>query len=286
MPATFWPRSRKAVSGERQGEALAGTAMKDSNALAGRGIVVTRPAHQVQALADLIRSAGGSVLLFPVIEIADVVDEQPVRAVLDRLDQFDLAIFVSPNAVDRGMRLVGARPLPPGLRIAAIGGGSVRALARYGLRDVIAPAGRSDSEALLEVPALAHIAGQRIVIFRGEGGREVLGAALAHRGARVEYAECYRRRRPRADVASLLQAWERGEIQAVVVTSSEGVRNLFDMTGKSGQVWLQQTPFFAPHPRIAETAHGLGVREAAVTAPGDEGILAGLVEYFRARPCA
>ena len=260
--------------------------MKESSALAGRGIVVTRPAHQAQALADLIRSAGGSVLLFPVIEIADVVDEQPVRAVLDRIDQFDLAIFVSPNAVDRGMKLVGARALPPGLRIAAIGGGSVRALARHGLRDVIAPAGRSDSEALLEVPALAHVAGQRIVIFRGEGGREALGAALAQRGALVEYAECYRRQRPRADVASLLQAWGRGEIEAVVVTSSEGVRNLFDMTGKPGQAWLQQTPFFAPHPRVAETAHGLGVREAAVTAPGDEGILAGLVEYFHAHPRA
>jgi uroporphyrinogen-III synthase len=251
--------------------------------LAGRGIVITRPAQQAQTLADLIRSAGGRALLFPVIEIADVADARPARAVLERLDQFQIAIFVSPNAVEKGMQLIGAKPLPPGLRIAAIGGGSVKALARFGVRNVIAPAGRFDSEALLELPALAQVAGERIVIFRGGGGREALGAVLAQRGARVEYAECYRRRRPQADAAPLQRAWERREVEAVVVTSSEGVRNLFDMAGTAGRTWLQCTPFFAPHPRVAETARGLGVREAVVTAPGDDGILAGLVGHFRAR---
>jgi uroporphyrinogen-III synthase len=261
--------------------------MEDSTApLAGRGIVVTRPAEQARTLASLIRSAGGRALLFPVIEIADVADERPVRAVLGRLDQFDLAIFVSPNAVDRGMKLIGANPLPPRLKIAAIGSGSVKALARLGVREVIAPSRRFDSEALLEVPALAQVAGQRIVIVRGVGGSEVLGAVLAQRGALVEYAECYQRRRPQADVASLLEAWERGEIEAVVVTSSDAVRNLFDMMGKPGQTWLRNTPLFAPHPRIAETARGLGARAAVVTMPGDEGLLAGLADYFRARPRA
>jgi uroporphyrinogen-III synthase len=265
--------------------AQAVTAMKEPTApLAGRGIVVTRPAQQAQTLAALIRAAGGRALLFPVIEIADVADAQPLRAVLDRLDRFDLAIFVSPNAVDTGMKLIATKPLPPRLKIAAIGGGSAKALARFGVQEVIAPARRFDSEALLELPALAQVGGQRIVIFRGEGGRDVLGATLAQRGALVEYAECYRRQRPQADVASLLQAWERGEAEAVVVTSSEGVRNLFDMMGKAGRSWLQGMPLFAPHPRIAETARGLGAREALVTPPRDEGILAGLVDYFRALP--
>ena len=261
--------------------------MSESSApLNGRGIVITRPAQQAQTLADLIIAAGARALLFPVIEIADVADARPARAVLDRLDQFQIAIFVSPNAVEKGMQLIGTKPLPPGLRIAAIGGGTVRALARFGLRDVVAPAGRFDSEALLELRDLAQVAGQRIAIFRGAGGREVLGEVLAQRGALVEYAECYRRRRPQADAASLLQAWERGEVEAVVVTSSEGVRNLFDMTGTAGHMWLQRTPLFAPHPRIAETARALGAREVVVTMPGDEGVLAALAAYFHARPRA
>jgi uroporphyrinogen-III synthase len=252
--------------------------------LAGRGIVVTRPAQQAQPLAALIRRAGGRALLFPVIEIVEVADLQPVRALVSRLDQFDLAIFISPNAVERGMKLIAANALPPRLRIAAIGGGSVKALARFGVREVIAPQQRYDSEALLELPALEQVAGRRIVIFRGEGGREELGATLTARGAQVEYAECYRRRRPQADIAPLLQAWGRGEIEAVVVTSSEAVRNLFDMLGTAGQAWLQKTALFAPHPRIAETARGLGVQETVTTAPGEEGILAGLADHFRSLP--
>lgn len=266
---------------------LAASTMKEPTApLAGRGIVVTRPVEQAQTLAALIQAAGGRALLFPVIEIVDVSDAQPLRAVLDRLDRFDLAIFVSPNAVDRGMRLIGPSSLPPRLKIAAIGGGSVKALARFGVQEVIAPTRRFDSEALLELPALAQVTGQSIVIFRGEGGREVLGTALAQRGALVEYAECYRRRRPQADITPLLQAWERGQIEAVVVTSSDAVRNLFDMMGEPGRTWLQRTPLFAPHPRIAATARGLGAREAVVTPPGDHGILAGLVDHFRSLPRA
>ena len=118
------------------------------------------------------------------------------------------------------------------------------------------------------------------MIFRGEGGRELLGDTLIARGAHVEYAECYRRGRPPADVAPLMRAWARHEVHAVVVTSGEGMRNLFDMVGKLGQAWLRNTPVFVPHPRIADAARSLGVREAVITDAGDEGIAAGLGAYF------
>jgi uroporphyrinogen-III synthase len=252
-------------------------------ALAGRGIVITRPAEQAGALAELIRAAGGNPLLFPAIEITDVADLKPLLALIARLDAFDVAIFISPSAVDKSMNLISARGgLPPHLAIAAIGRGSVKALGRFGVRGVIAPGRRFDSEGLLELPEFADPAGKRVVIFRGEGGRELLGDTLAARGASIEYAECYRRGRPGADVAPLMRAWARREVHAVVVTSSEGMSHFFDMVGKLGQTWLQRTPVFVPHPRIADTARGLGVREVRVTAPGDEGVLAGLVEYFGA----
>jgi uroporphyrinogen-III synthase len=132
---------------------------------------------------------------------------------------------------------------------------------------------------LLDLPAL-DVAGRRIVIFRGEGGRELLGDTLVARGAQLEYAECYRRSRPHLDIAPLMRAWARHEVHAVVITSSEGLSNLFDMVGKLGQAWLQKTPVFVPHPRIAETARGLGVREIVVTAAGDEAVVASLAEFF------
>ena len=251
--------------------------------LAGKGIVVTRPAHQAQALARLIEDAGGRPILFPVIEIRDVDDPRPFLEIVDRLDEFDLAVFISPNAVSRAVKpILERRALPPRLKVAAIGAASVRALAGYGVSGVIAPRERYDSEALLELPELAAPSGMRVVIFRGQGGRELLGATLSALGARVEYAECYRRARPDLDPAPLVAAWTRNALDAVTVTSSDGLRNLGVMVGETGRRHLVRTVLFVPHPRIAETARDLAIERIVVTGPGDQGLLTGLVAYFSA----
>lgn len=249
--------------------------------LAGRGIVVTRPAGQAAALAAMISAAGGNPILFPVLEILDVSDLQPLINVIERLDSYDLAVFISPNAVTRAMNQIAARrSWPPELRVAAVGKGSVRELKRFGITDVIAPTRTFDSERLLELPQLQAVSGRRIVIFRGDGGRELLADTLTARGARVEYVECYRRARPRADAAPLLRAWARNEVHAVTVTSSEGLRNLFEMLGKLGQSWLQRTPLFAPHPRIAVAARELGCTRVIETEPGDENLVLALRQHL------
>lgn len=250
--------------------------------LAGKRIVVTRPAHQAEHLAGLIRAQGGIPLVFPAIEIAALDDTRALAAVIDRLDEFDWAIFVSPNAVDKAMSAIHAqRTLPARLRFAAVGSGTVRALARCGVNTVVAPA-RFDSEALLELPQMQDVAARRMVIFRGVGGRELLGDALSARGAAVEYAACYQRRAPRIDPAPLLDAWARHDLHAVTVTSSEGLQNLLAMVGAAGRQLLRATPVFAPHPRIAAAARELGVATVVATAQGDDGIVQGLVRWFTA----
>jgi uroporphyrinogen-III synthase len=254
-----------------------------SKSLTGKGIVVTRPAHQAAYLAESIRGAGGRPLLFPVIEIADIDDAREIHALIDRLEDFAWAIFVSPNAVNKAMTLIKARrALPPRLACAAVGRASVRELRKFGVTEVVAP-DRFDSEALLAMPPLDNVAGQRVVIFRGAGGRELLGDALTARGAAVEYAECYRRVRPRADPAPLLAAWEKNELHAVTVTSSEGLRNFCALVGERGRAWLRQTPLFVPHPRIATAARELNFAEVVQTAQGDDGLIEGLQQWFAAR---
>lgn len=249
--------------------------------LTGKNIVVTRPVHQARELAAMIRAAGGEATLFPVLEIRDVEDLKPLLAVVARLDEFDLAVFISPNAVNKAMNLITAhRTLPTGLRCAAIGRGGVKELARFGVTNAIAPARRFDSEALLELPELQEMRGKRVVIFRGDGGRELLGDTLAARGASVEYAECYRRGKPNMDTAPLLKSWARNELDAITVTSSEGLRNLYEMIGALGRQWLRKTPLFVPHPRIAEVARELGLARVIVTEPADEGLIKGLAEFF------
>ena len=252
-----------------------------STALVGRRVVVTRPAGQAAHMAALIRAAGGEPLLFPALEIFDAGDTPALRALIARLESFDLAIFISANAVSKALALVRARrDWPPDLRVATVGRGSERELQRHGFAEVIAPAERFDSEGLLELPQLQQLAGKRVVIFRGEGGRELLGEMLAARGAVVEYAECYRRGRPKVDAAPLLARYARHELDAFTVTSSEGLINLQEMLGEAGRECLQGTPLFAPHERIAAAARALGVQTVVLTGPGDEGLVAGLVAFF------
>jgi uroporphyrinogen-III synthase len=234
--------------------------------LAGKRILVTRPRAQAEKLAQRIRAAGGEALVYPTIEILDPADAGPARAVLQELEQFDLAIFVSPNAVERGLAML-ARAWPPALRVAAIGSGTRNLLEERGFKDVIAPSGQADSEALLALPQLSGC--RSAVIFRGEGGRAFLGAALRERGATVEYAECYRRAVPQNPSPPA------GPVDAVTVNSTEALENLCEMLGKP------TAPLFVPHPRVAEAATRMGL-QALVAGPGDSEMLERLVAYFSA----
>jgi uroporphyrinogen-III synthase len=249
--------------------------------LAGRHVVVTRPAGQAAHFATALSEAGAIPVRFPVLEIRDIEDPAALLEAAIRLDSFDIAVFVSPNAIQRALAVILARRAwPASLRVVTIGKSSERELARHGIHDVISPPLRFDSEALLELPELIDVAGKRVIIFRGDGGRELLGDTLIARGARIEYLSCYRRGKPQTDPAPLLKLWEQGRLDAVTLTSSEGLRNFFDMVGRLGQAWLRKTPAFVPHARIAEQARVLGLFNVIPTGPGDDGLMAGLVQYF------
>lgn len=247
-------------------------------------MLVTRPIHQCVFLANGIRTLGGNPILLPVLEIADVDDLKPVFNIIDRLHEFDWALFVSPNAVNKAVPLITQRhALPRHLKIATVGKGSADALHQYGIDNVLIPDGQSDSEGLLKRAELQHMIGQRVVIFRGQGGRPLLGDTLRQRGAQVEYAECYLRKIPAIDTGPLLSAWSSGQIHAVIITSSEGLHNLFDIIGALGQQLLKFTPIFTAHERIAQIARELGLEKVIRSAStGDEGLLESLQQYFSA----
>ena len=250
------------------------------------GILVTRPAHQADGFCRMIVAAGGVALRFPVTEILAPRDGAALDAIIDRLDEFQVALFISPNAVSMTMNRVHARRRwPEGLRIGAVGRKSAQELARAGHPAHICPARRFDSEALLEEPELREVAGKRIVIFRGDGGRELLGDTLKERGGVVEYAEAYRRGRPDADTGQLMHHWSRGELHLVTSTSSEGLRNLFDMVGKLGRMWLRKTPLLVGSARMADTARELGFAGNPWVAadPGDESMMEAVLQWARAR---
>jgi uroporphyrinogen-III synthase len=249
--------------------------------LSGRGIVVTRPREHAASLAERIRAAGGDPILFPTIEILPPENAGAVSSLVARLDEFHLAIFVSPAAAMRGHGLVSAtRNWPEGLRVAAVGIGTAKTLEERGFHSVMAPAGEPDSEALAALPELRDLRGRSVVIFRGQGGREWLRTTLEERGAQVEYAECYRRARPDANAGGLLARWQSGGIEAVSITSAEGLANFFEMLSPTGRGYLRSTPVFVPHPRIALAARNLDMREVVVTGRGDIRTVAEMAAFF------
>ena len=241
--------------------------------LKGKGVVVTRPASLAQGLASLVEGAGARVFLFPAVEIEPLTPAQPAGKI-------DLALFISPTAVREGLKFLPQGFLPQGPRIVALSHGTRRELERHGIPGAMAAEEGADSEALLALAELQQVAGRRIAIFRGEGGRELLGETLRGRGARVEYVECYRRVRPRSDPAPLLAAWKSGGLHAVTVSSAQGLANLFALLDPG---LLHGLPLFVPHARVADEARRLGAGQTRVAGPADDEMFAALVAYFETR---
>lgn len=260
----------------RSGHGAGGIAT-DPGRLTDIGVLVTRPAAQAEPFCAALTEEGARPIRFPVLEILAPSDPTNLRAVLDRLESFDIAVFISPNAVQRVLNLALAeRAWPETTRIAAIGNRTAQELKGFGHPAQILPPRRFDSEALLAQEAMQDVAGKRVVIFRGDGGRELLGDTLRQRGAEVAFAEAYRRGRPEADTSQLMYAFSRGQIDLITITSGEGLRNLYEMVGKLGRMWLRKTPVVVGSARIAEVAAELGFKAPVETArdPTDAAMLA------------
>lgn len=252
-----------------------------NNALQGRHILVTRPAAQATRLAAMIKAQGGEPVLFPLIDIAPADDGQPLLQAIARLDDYAIAVFISPNAVEFSLpQILARRPWPAGVRAAAIGLSTAAQLAAGGIEHVIAPAERFDSEALLALPEFdaPSLAGKKVLILRGNGGRELLANTLLERGALVDCVTCYHRSAP-VDAAPLLSLLRNRPLDALTFSSSEGLRNLLALLDTDSGQRLRNTPVFVPHQRIAELAAELGFRQVVLTRPADAGIIEGLCEY-------
>jgi uroporphyrinogen-III synthase len=250
--------------------------------LRGACIVVTRPARQAAGLAQQIAVLGGKPLVFPTIIILPPDDRAALDLAQRSLAQYDYAVFVSANAVEYG---VGDPASWPSRLVAlAPGPSTAAALAAVGIGNIRVPATSMDSEGLLDLPELAEMRGKRVVIYRGGGGRELLGDAITERGAAVDYVDCYRRAKPHGDFAAMAGAWRSGGIDALTLTSSEGLDNLWELFDDASRPSIIATPTFVPHPRVADRARTLGFRRVIVSAPTDAGLIASLIEYFANPP--
>lgn len=251
----------------------------DQRPLAGAGILVTRPREQSAGLVESLQRLGGRVELLPAVEI------EPLAVSLTELSQDfggrpGLLLFVSANAVRHGLGQLPARLLES-WKTGAVGEATARALRGAGCRVDLLPAGRQDSEGLLQLPQLQDIKGQRVLIVRGEGGRELLAESLVQRGARVDYLEVYRRTCPQVDTQQLVEKWDQ-RVQLALVTSSALLDNLCRMLGTDGTVKLKQTPLVVVSERTLAEARQRGFQRLRCAAgAGDQALSEALVAWWR-----
>lgn len=255
-------------------------------ALAGVRVLVTRPGGGA-SLVSLIEQHGGETVAFPVIDIRPPADDRALQAALGRLAEVDLAVFVSVHAVDSVAGQLARRRLriPSSTRVAAVGPKTAARCARAAIAVDFVPDARIDSEGLLHALRDFQAAGKRVLIFRGQSGRETLAEGLRARGATVRHIESYRRRITERPVAPLIERWRAGRIDAVVISSAAVLDALTELLGARHRGLLNATAVFAYSARVADYCRARGIRADIVAAaqPGDRAVVEAIIAWRAAR---
>jgi uroporphyrinogen-III synthase len=239
-------------------------------ALSGIGVLVTRPEHQAAPLCRLLENQGAIALRLPAVDIKPLERGRALAARLGALEDFDLIIFNSANAVRFGAALLDQKR---DLCLAAMGPATAHALNQAGYRVAVQPAAGFDSQGLLAHPKLEHVAGQRILLVKGSRGRELLEQELQRRGAQVIAAEVYERV-PSAPSASVLNALEEQfaarAVHVVTATSVEIAESLLDLATPNLRAEFARVHWLVPSARVAEALDGRGIRAPRLTAASAE----------------
>ncbi len=238
-------------------------------------VLTTRPAHQCAALLARLRTLGADAANFPTIEITDLACDNEM---LKRVGEYDLAIFISANAVVHGLAaLARVGVSPAGLpAVAAIGRSTAALLETEGVSRVTHPA-QPSSASLLKTRAVQALApASRVIVFRGRGGKEAIAAGLRARDCVVDYAQVYERRKP---VSASLSFADAPPPDLILVTSRDGLQNLYDLTEAASRARLLQTRIVIGSESMLDLHRALGFQQDAVIAasPLDDDMAAAVV---------
>jgi len=261
------------------------------NPLAGVKVLISRPAHQAHKLCDMITQYGGQAIRLPVIEIVPVSDP-PVQHLIHDIHGFDFALFISPNAVQFAMQQILAQgEIPDKLKLVTIGKASADKLHKLSGRIAdIVPQGQYNSETLLAHSGLQQdaVKHKKFIIFRGNGGRELLANELRRRGAEVSYAEVYQRLAPQYSKAEFIRIWSQ-KADIITLTSNEALGNLFNLCKQYlTRVQLQalwQIPLVVVTEKMRHTAREYGFKADILiaTKAADKALLEAVINWVSER---
>lgn len=220
--------------------------------------LILRPEPQASALAEQLRNVGHDPEVSPLLSIV-AGDDLPLLATA--LSNHDRLIAISSHAVEQAATWLAQQGLSwPAIPTFAVGAATAACWQENGVAAQVPDDARS--EGLLDLPALHDVAGCRILILRGNGGREFLAEQLRARGALVDYCECYRRHWLPLDGETLCTQWRTAGVDSVIISSGEILRRLLELVPATEGPWLHQLLFIVPSHRVATL-----VEEAGLPAP-------------------
>lgn len=226
-------------------------------------LLLTRPQEECAALAATLAEQGVASASLPLLAIEPLDETPEQRSLMLDLDRYCAVVVVSKPAARLGLdRLDRYWPQPPARQAwFAVGAATAAILDDYGL-SVQHPDAGDDSEALLALPALEQalqVPEPRVLIMRGEGGREFLAERLRGQGVSVDYLELYRRVLPDYAPGELLRLVHEQQLNALLVSSGQGLEHLLHLAADD---WPQLAglPLFVPSARVAEAARDAGAQ--------------------------
>lgn len=232
--------------------------------MTGWRLLLTRPAAENDALAAALHERGLHSASLPLMDIETLAETPRQRALALELSSYQAVVVVSKPAARIGLELFARHcpQLPTHLQWFSVGAGTAQILQEHGLQ-VSYPEQGDDSEALLCLPQWQRLfegSPARVLILRGEGGRELIAQTLRERGASVDYLELYRRVLPSYPAGTLLRMLHMERLNAVLVSSAQGLEHLRQLAAAD---WAQiaELPLLVPSPRVAELARAAGVRQ-------------------------
>ena len=262
--------------------------MSENVSLAGLKVLITRPAGQGEALIEAIRRTGGEAVSFPLLEIFPITDSQrqaEIRQLIQDLDQFQILVFISSNAVRFGLQWIDQYwpQFPVGVEVVAIGPATAAALAELPCQVQTSQLGML-SEDILQLPVLRNVEGKKVALFRGVGGRELLADTLRERGAQVDYIETYERHATTHSDTELRELLESEQVNVLSVSSGQildSLCQLVDITNSG----INLIPLLVPSERIRRMAEAAGfIQVVCSQGVTEEAVVAALAEIARQLP--
>jgi len=265
--------------------------------LTGLTVLNTRPVRQARALGQAITAAGGQQIAFPALVVQAIVSQTVIEKLANE-SGFDIMVFVSANAVSALQRVLSdaqqresrqRKMVPSTLTklteeaiVIAVGEATATALRGYGIRPLLPEDGDYRSETLLRLPILQRVDRRRIVLVKGEGGRNLLEDSLGRAGAIVTVLECYRRLPSKADPRNVIDQLKERSLDLVIVTSTDSAAALLAHFDQDSRRQLLGLPWLVLSERIKQVCRQLGCSNQLLVPAqiNQHGIVTCLVDWW------